>query len=165
MSANEELHSIRMTLGMRMDAVTDLDPIPTEQTITALVQVIHALTGLLSRLAASLAFEGHIEARFLIETIREALTRLHLEVQLLRRECRTGLPLTGGGWWGWRGWNWLWQERVTRALPTRSLLEQQLLVSKQGECVLSHLDDLQRSLRSLSADSSLGGSANDEPGG
>lgn len=154
MSANEDLHSTRMTLGTRLDDVTDLDTIPTENTITALVQVIHTLTALLSRLATLLTFEGHVEARFLIETIREYLTRLHLEVQLLRRECQTDMSLSSGGFFRWHSRNWLRQGSMKRVLPTRSLLEQQLLVRKQGEFVLDYLDALSSSLRSLSASSS-----------
>ena len=131
----EDLHTCRTTLQPRLDDVTDLDALPTENKINALLQVMHGCMMLMALLQTM--HDLDVATLFSRCTIEEALTRLHVEVRLLKQECKNNVV-------------------------TRSLLEQQILVKDKGSAVLNYLNELEKALHNSSTASSPPGSDTDE---
>ena len=118
----EDLHTCRTTLQTRLDEVTDLDALPTENEINALSQVMHGCMMLMAHLETM--HDLDVATLFSRCAIEEALTRLHVEVRLLKQECES-------------------------AVVTRGLLEQQILVKDKGSIVLNQLTELEKELHDL----------------
>ena len=131
----EDLHTCRTTLQTRLDEATSLDTLPTDNEINALSQVMHGCMMLMARLETM--HDLDMKTLFYRCTIEEALTRLHVEVQLLKQEGKS-------------------------AVVSRGLLEQQILVKDKGSIVLNQLTELEKELHNLcTADFSTGNDADE----
>ena len=113
----ETLSRDRTTLKERLETAVNLDAVPTEDQLDALVQSMDVFKHL-----QLLPEPDDYLTLFRWQNLPGYLERLHVEVQVLRQECRKG------------------------NVPTRSLLEQQVSLKYAGEIVLNHLDDLLISL-------------------
>ena len=131
----EDLHTYRTTLQTRLDEATSLDALPTEHEINALSQVMHGCMMLMARLETMPDLD--METLFRRCSIQEALTRLHVEVQLLKQEGKSDVV-------------------------TRGLLEQQILVKDKGSVVLNHLNELEKALQGTCVSGSPPGNDADE---
>lgn len=114
----ETLSQDRTTLKKRLETAANLDTVPTEGQLDALLQSMDVFTHL-----QLLPEPDNYLTLFRWQNLPGYLERLHVETQVLRQECSNS------------------------SMPTRSLLEQQLSLKHTGMIVLDHLDELLESLQ------------------